>query len=84
MRPASQSGSGTVRRLVFDFGVPVTHSRRRRVGATPQVATACLGNPKTQRRPHRMDPPPHLDSGQSRVNDYHHPENYLLPDDDDQ
>jgi hypothetical protein len=23
-------------------------------------------------------PPPHLDSGQSRVNDYH-PENYLLP-----
>jgi hypothetical protein len=25
-------------------------------------------------------PPPHLDSGQSRVNDYHHPENYLLPD----
>jgi len=27
-------------------------------------------------------PPPHLDSGQSRVNDYHHPENYLLPDDE--
>jgi hypothetical protein len=27
-------------------------------------------------------PPPHLDTGQSRVNDYHHPENYLLPDDD--
>ncbi len=27
-------------------------------------------------------PPPHLDSGQSRVNDYHHPENYLLPDQD--
>jgi hypothetical protein len=25
-------------------------------------------------------PPPHLDSGQSRVNDYHLPENYLLPD----
>jgi hypothetical protein len=24
-------------------------------------------------------PPPHLDSRQSRVNDYHHPENYLLP-----
>jgi len=24
-------------------------------------------------------PPPHLDSGQSRVNNYHHPENYLLP-----
>ena len=24
-------------------------------------------------------PPPHLDSGQSRVNDYHHPENLLLP-----
>jgi hypothetical protein len=28
-------------------------------------------------------PPPHLDSGQSRVNDYHHPQNYLLPDDDE-
>ena len=28
-------------------------------------------------------PPPHLDSGQSRVNDYHHPENYLLPGEDD-
>jgi hypothetical protein len=27
-------------------------------------------------------PPPHLDSGQARVNDYHHPENYLLPDDE--
>ena len=24
-------------------------------------------------------PPPHLDNGQSRVNDYHHPENLLLP-----
>jgi hypothetical protein len=24
-------------------------------------------------------PPPHFDSGQARVNDYHHPENYLLP-----
>jgi hypothetical protein len=28
-------------------------------------------------------PPPHLDSGQTRVNDYHHPEKYLLSDDDD-
>ena len=28
-------------------------------------------------------PPPQLDSGQSRVNDYHNPENYLLPDDED-
>jgi hypothetical protein len=28
-------------------------------------------------------PPPHIDSGQSRVNDYHHPENFLLPDDDE-
>jgi hypothetical protein len=27
-------------------------------------------------------PPPHLDSGQSRVNDYHHPENLLRPDGD--
>lgn len=28
-------------------------------------------------------PPPHLDNGQARVNNYHHPENYLLPDDTD-
>jgi hypothetical protein len=25
--------------------------------------------------------PPHLDTGQPRVNDYHHPERYLLPED---
>jgi len=28
-------------------------------------------------------PPPHLDTGQSRVNDYHHPEKYLAPEEDD-
>ena len=28
-------------------------------------------------------PPPHLDTGQGRVNNYHHPEKYLLPEDDD-
>ena len=28
-------------------------------------------------------PPPHLDTGQSRVNDYHHPERYLVESDDD-
>ena len=28
-------------------------------------------------------PPAHLDSGQSRVNDYHHPENLLAPGDDE-
>ncbi len=28
-------------------------------------------------------PPPHLDTGQSRVNDYHHPDKYLRPEDDD-
>jgi hypothetical protein len=28
-------------------------------------------------------PPPHLESGQTRVNDYHHPEKYRLPDDGD-
>jgi hypothetical protein len=28
-------------------------------------------------------PPPHLDTGQSRVNDYHHPEKYLRPEDED-
>ena len=27
-------------------------------------------------------PPPHLDTGQERVNNYHHPQNYLIPDDD--
>jgi hypothetical protein len=27
-------------------------------------------------------PPPHLDSGQSRVNNYHHPEKYLVEDDE--
>ena len=26
-------------------------------------------------------PPPHLDTGQARVNNYHHPERYLIPDD---
>ena len=25
-------------------------------------------------------PPPHLDTGQARVNNYHHPERYLIPD----
>ena len=28
-------------------------------------------------------PPPHLDTGQTRINNYHHPEKYLLPDEDD-
>lgn len=28
-------------------------------------------------------PPPHLDTGQARVNDYHHPEKYLKPEDGD-
>lgn len=28
-------------------------------------------------------PPPHLDTGQTRVNDYHHPEKYLRPEDED-
>ncbi|CAN3129850.1 HNH endonuclease signature motif containing protein [Mycobacterium sp. smrl_JER01] len=27
-------------------------------------------------------PPPHLDTGQHRINGYHHPERYLLPEDD--
>jgi hypothetical protein len=26
-------------------------------------------------------PPSHLDTGQDRVNNYHHPEKYLLPED---
>ena len=29
-------------------------------------------------------PPPHLDTGQTRVNDYHHPQNYLRPEDEDE
>ena len=29
-------------------------------------------------------PPPHLDTGQARVNDYHHPQNYLLDNTDDE
>lgn len=28
-------------------------------------------------------PPPHLDAGQARVNNYHHPEKYLVEDDDE-
>jgi hypothetical protein len=28
-------------------------------------------------------PPPHLDTGQARVNNYHHPERYLIDDEDD-
>lgn len=28
-------------------------------------------------------PPPHLDTGQARVNNYHHPERYLVPDEHD-
>ncbi|MDT5325591.1 MAG: hypothetical protein QOF25_2743 [Mycobacterium sp.] len=28
-------------------------------------------------------PPPHLDTGQARVNDYHHPERYLVDNEDD-
>jgi Domain of unknown function (DUF222) len=28
-------------------------------------------------------PPPHLDTGQARTNNYHHPERYLIPDDDE-
>jgi hypothetical protein len=30
-----------------------------------------------------MAPPPHLDTGQTRINNYHHPEKYLLPEDND-
>jgi hypothetical protein len=28
-------------------------------------------------------PPPHLDTGQTRINSYHHPEQYLTPEDED-
>ena len=39
----------------------------------------------TKRKDGRTEwiPPPHLDTGQTRVNDYHHPERYLAPEDDD-
>ncbi|MFN8200894.1 MAG: hypothetical protein U0R72_21590, partial [Nakamurella multipartita] len=35
----------------------------------------------TRRRNGRTEwlPPPHLDTGQPRINNYHHPENLLLP-----
>ncbi len=29
-------------------------------------------------------PPPHLDTGQTRVNNYHHPQRYLVPDENDE
>jgi len=28
-------------------------------------------------------PPPNLDTGQTRVNNYHHPQRYLIPDEND-
>ena len=28
-------------------------------------------------------PPPNLDTGHARVNNYHHPERYLIPDEED-
>ena len=30
-----------------------------------------------------MAPTPHLDTGQTRVNNYHHPHRYLIPDEND-
>ena len=53
----------------------------------PAGQTRRLENPKTpQRRPHRMDPttpprpgaPPACGDGQSRVNNHHRPQNYLI------
>ena len=29
-------------------------------------------------------PPPNLDTGQTRVNNYHHPERHLIPDENDE
>jgi hypothetical protein len=40
----------------------------------------------TRKRPDgrtEWTPPPHLDTGQTRVNNYHHPEKYLLPEEDE-
>jgi hypothetical protein len=31
-----------------------------------------------------MAPPPHLDTGQTRINNYHHPQRYLMPKDDEE
>ena len=44
------------------------------------------GGWRTRKRKDRRTewiPPPHLDCGQSRVNNYHHPERYLVPEEDD-
>jgi Domain of unknown function (DUF222) len=40
---------------------------------------------RTRKNKNRTEwlPPPDLDTGQHRVNGYHHPERYLLPEDDD-
>ena len=41
---------------------------------------------RTRKRKHgrtQWIPPPHLDTGQARVNKYHHPQEFLLPDDDE-
>jgi class 3 adenylate cyclase len=45
---------------------------------------SALAGPNEVRTDGRTEwiPPPHLDNGQSRVNDHHHPENYLRPDND--
>jgi hypothetical protein len=42
-----------------------------------------LDNPKRRDGRTEWIPPPHLDTGQTRVNDYHHQERYLLPEDDE-
>jgi hypothetical protein len=41
---------------------------------------------RTRKRKHGRTewiPPPHLDTGQARVNNYHHPHRYLTPDEHD-
>ncbi|MDY6995867.1 MAG: DUF222 domain-containing protein [Actinomycetota bacterium] len=53
----------------------------------PDNRAATTGGWTTRKRPDGRTewlPPPALDTGQARVNNYHHPQNYLLPDEADE
>ena len=49
----------------------------------PDNRAATHGGWTTRKRPDgrtEWHPPPALDTGQTRINNYHHPERYLIPD----
>ena len=51
----------------------------------PDNRAATHGGWTTRKRPDgrtEWHPPPALDTGQTRINNYHHPERYLIPDED--